>query len=91
MPRSLEDQLRKAIRDSGMPRCRIARAARMDGGTLSEFMLGKQESVRLKTAQKLAKVLGLRLALEPAPGLRGARHKVAERLARRKKRRKKST
>ena len=61
----MEDQLRQAIRESGMPQNRISRVAKMDEGTLSCFMLRKQESVRLKTAQRLAGVLGLQLVLEP--------------------------
>ena len=90
MPRSIEDQLRKAIRESGMPRSRIALAARTDGGTLCEFMVGNQESMRLKTAQRLAKVLGLRLALEPVPKRAGKRKKAAARVGKGKKRRKKT-
>jgi hypothetical protein len=62
--RSMEDQLRQAIRDSGKPQNEICRAAKMDEGTLSCFMLGKQESMRLKTAQRLALVLGMQLVLE---------------------------
>ncbi len=64
----MEDQLRQAIRVSGMPQNRICRSARMDEGTLSCFMLGKQESMRLKTAQRLARVLGFELVLEPQKG-----------------------
>ena len=67
---SMEDQLRLAIKESGMPQNRICRAARMDEGTLSCFMLGKQESMRLKTAQRLARVLGLALVLETGPKMR---------------------
>ncbi len=67
---SMEDQLRLAIKESGMPQNRICRAARMDEGTLSCFMLGKQESMRLKTAQRLARVLGLALVLETGPKMK---------------------
>ena len=82
--RSMEEQLRQAIRDSGMPQNRISRVARMDEGTLSCFMLGKQESVRLKTAQRLAGVLGFQLILEPKPGSRTLRApKTAKRSTRR--------
>jgi transcriptional regulator with XRE-family HTH domain len=59
----MEDLLRKAIKDCGMPQNQICKAARMDEGTLSCFMLGKQESMRLKTAQRLARVLGMQLTL----------------------------
>ena len=55
----MEDQLRLAIKESGMPQNRICRAARMDEGTLSCFMLGKQESMRLKTAQRLGPRVGV--------------------------------
>lgn len=69
--KSMEEQLRKAIKDSGMPQNQICRAARMDEGTLSCFMLGKQESMRLKTAQRLARVLGFQLLLVPDKGGNG--------------------
>lgn len=66
--RAVEDQLRQEIRSCGLPQNKICRAARMDEGTLSCFMLGKQESMRLKTAQRLARVLGYELILEPQKG-----------------------
>lgn len=66
--RPVEDQLRQEIRACGLPQNKICRAARMDEGTLSCFMLGKQESMRLKTAQRLARVLGYELILEPQKG-----------------------
>lgn len=66
--RSMEEQLRQEIRTCGLPQNKICRAARMDEGTLSCFMLGKQESMRLKTAQRLARVLGYELVLERAKG-----------------------
>jgi transcriptional regulator with XRE-family HTH domain len=66
--RSLEDQLRRAIRASGLTQCHICKTARIDQGTLSCFMLGKQESMRLKTAQRLARVLGFELELTPGNG-----------------------
>lgn len=68
----MEDLLRKAIKDCGMPQNKICRAARMDEGTLSCFMLGKQESMRLKTAQRLARVLGMELVLTSGRGSDGA-------------------
>lgn len=74
-PQSMEDQLRKAIRESGMPQNQICKSARVDEGTLSCFMLGKQESMRLKTAQRLARVLGMCLILEDAPQGNGAASK----------------
>jgi len=64
----MEEQLRQEIRTCGLPQNKICRAARMDEGTLSCFMLGKQESMRLKTAQRLARVLGYELVLERAKG-----------------------
>jgi transcriptional regulator with XRE-family HTH domain len=66
--RPVEEQLRQEIRASGLPQNKICRAARMDEGTLSCFMLGKQESMRLKTAQRLARVLGYELILDPQKG-----------------------
>lgn len=66
--RPMEEQLRQEIKASGLPQNKICRAAKMDEGTLSCFMLGKQESMRLKTAQRLARVLGYELVLEPQKG-----------------------
>ncbi|MCB9866860.1 MAG: hypothetical protein H6816_09540 [Phycisphaerales bacterium] len=66
--RPMEEQLRQEIKASGLPQNKICRAAKMDEGTLSCFMLGKQESMRLKTAQRLARVLGYELVLEPNKG-----------------------
>jgi transcriptional regulator with XRE-family HTH domain len=64
----MEEQLRQEIKASGLPQNKICRAAKMDEGTLSCFMLGKQESMRLKTAQRLARVLGYELVLEAQKG-----------------------
>jgi len=69
--KSMEELLRQEIKSCGLPQNKICRAARMDEGTLSCFMLGKQESMRLKTAQRLARVLGYELVLEAQKG--GAR------------------
>ena len=66
--RPMEEQLRQEIKASGLPQNKICRAAKMDEGTLSCFMLGKQESMRLKTAQRLARVLGYELVLESQKG-----------------------
>lgn len=66
--KNMEEQLRQEIRACGLPQNKICRAARMDEGTLSCFMLGKQESMRLKTAQRLARVLGYELVLESQRG-----------------------
>ena len=66
--RAMEDQLRQEIRACGLPQNKICRAARMDEGTLSCFMLGKQESMRLKPDRRLARVLGYELILEPKTG-----------------------
>ncbi len=84
-PKSMEDQLRQAIKDSGMPQNKICRAARMDEGTLSCFMLGKQESMRLKTAQRLARVLGLNLVLETGPKMSFAKAAPAKKAKKAKK------
>ncbi len=76
--RNLEDQLRRAIRDSGMTQSYICHAARIDEGTLSCFMLGKQESMRLKTAQRLVKVLGLELNLDASTNSTNSRHRTSK-------------
>lgn len=59
MNRPMDDILRTAVRQSGMPLRRVAKAAGVAQSILSVFMSGKD--IRLKTAQRLADFFGLEL------------------------------
>ncbi|MDH4201531.1 MAG: helix-turn-helix domain-containing protein [Phycisphaerae bacterium] len=56
----LEQQMREAIRRSGMSCYQISKAAGVSEAQLSLFMNGKR-SLTLKSASKIAKVLNLEL------------------------------
>ena len=60
-PGSIVDQLRKAIKDSGLSQYRIAKDTGVPQPVVNRFMLGRR-SVTLETAAKLCKYLRLRLA-----------------------------
>jgi transcriptional regulator with XRE-family HTH domain len=57
---SLEDQLRKAIEESGLPLYKLGERAGVSDGLLSNFVRGHR-TMTLKTADKLAQALGLEL------------------------------
>ena len=56
----IEQQLRKAIRQSGMSRYRLSKLTGVSDGVLCNFVTGKR-GLTLKTAAKLAKALRLEL------------------------------
>lgn len=56
----LPEQLRQAIRDSGVLPAHVARAAGVDTGIMSRFMRDER-GISLKTADQLAKHLALEL------------------------------
>ena len=58
--RDIEEQLRKAILQSGMSRYRLGQLTGVDKAVLSNFV-NRKRSVTLTTAGKLAKALGLEL------------------------------
>ncbi len=69
---TLSDQLRAAIRGSGLSLYKLAKRTRVDHGQLSRFLRGER-SITLETADRIAEELGLRLARStegeaPAPG-----------------------
>ena len=59
----MSDQIRRAIRDSGMTRYAIHRATGIDQATLSRFMSGKR-GLPMKTLDVLAEFLGLRVVMD---------------------------
>ena len=58
---SLGEALRKAIRDSPQPAAEIAAKAHLSPLALSKFLTGERD-IPLETADRLAEVLGIKLA-----------------------------
>ena len=58
---SLGEALRKAIRDSTQPAAEIAAKAHLSPLALSKFLAGERD-IPLETADRLAEVLGIKLA-----------------------------
>ena len=56
----LEDQIRKAIKKSGITGSKLAEISGVSQGAVSRFINGKR-NVTLPTASKLVKALGLEL------------------------------
>jgi plasmid maintenance system antidote protein VapI len=65
-PHPLSEQLRSAIRDSGMSRYAVARAIGLDQSVMSRFMAGKS-GLSVETIDKLGTLLGLRLTTTKTP------------------------
>lgn len=61
---SLSEQVRRAIRDSGLTQYRISKEAGIDRSTLHRFMTGER-GLPMKTLDRLAEVLDLRVSLGP--------------------------
>ena len=58
---SLADQLRAAIRESGLSIYALARDAEVDQSTLNKFATGARDNLRLDVADRLFRVLGLKV------------------------------
>lgn len=56
----VSDELRRAIRESGMSMLAVARAAKLDKASLSRF-LSEERGLRLETIDELCVMFGLRL------------------------------
>ncbi len=61
---TLTDTLRRAVRDCGLTRYRLAQQAGIDEATVSRFMAG-DGGLRLSSADALAELLGLQLSPDP--------------------------
>jgi len=59
--KTLHDQLRQAMKGSGLTRYELSRRTLVPESTLSRFARGLTFAVSLTTADKLAEVLGLEL------------------------------
>jgi plasmid maintenance system antidote protein VapI len=66
---SLADQLRAAARDSGLSVYRLAKEAQVDQSTLNKFLAGDRDNLRLDVADRLFRVLGLRVVRRERPGV----------------------
>jgi transcriptional regulator with XRE-family HTH domain len=64
-PRSLGEQVRRAVRDSGQSQYRIAKETGVDKGALSRFMSGER-GLTTDTLDRLVEHLGLTLCPNPA-------------------------
>jgi transcriptional regulator with XRE-family HTH domain len=58
---SLAATLRDAARDSGLSINRIAKESAVDQSTLNKFVSGDRDNLRLDVADRLFKVLGIRV------------------------------
>jgi hypothetical protein len=58
---SLADHLRAAARDSGLSVYALAHQARVDQSTLNKFLNGDRPNLRLDVADRLFRLLGLRV------------------------------
>jgi plasmid maintenance system antidote protein VapI len=58
---SLADHLRQAAKESGLSVYRLAKEAHVDQGTLNKFLAGIRPNLTLEVADRLFRVLGLRV------------------------------
>ncbi len=63
----LSDQIRQAVRESGMSMLAVARAVETDKATMSRFLSGER-GLRLSTLDKLGELLGLELIVQGKRG-----------------------
>ena len=68
--KSLAEELRKAIRDTGLSRYAISRATGVSEAVLSRFMAGKF-NLSLANVERIADFLGLRLVQDRKPHKKG--------------------
>lgn len=82
----LVDQVRKAMNDSGLTRYRLSKLTGIDQGILSKFAHGTR-GLSMENLDKLAEVLGLSVAVDPAksPKAAGTREKPAPKRTKRSK------
>lgn len=62
----VSEQLREAIRESGLSMLEVGRQAELDKATLSRFLSGER-GLRLESVDTLCALLKLRLVAERAP------------------------
>jgi len=65
-PRRFSEQIRTAVRRSGLSRYRICQDAEIDQGQMSRFMAG-EAGLSLDTLDRLARVLGLEVVVSKPP------------------------
>jgi ribosome-binding protein aMBF1 (putative translation factor) len=64
---SLADHIRNAARESGLSVYRLSREARVDQSTLNKFLTGTRNNLTLDVADRLFRVLGLRVVRSRRP------------------------
>ena len=69
-PKTLSDQLRRAIEQSGMSRYRLAEESGVDAASLCRFVAG-QTGLTLKNIDRIGQVIGLRLVIDGPEGKKG--------------------
>lgn len=70
---SLADHIRNAARDSGLSVYRLSLEAGVDQSTLNKFLAGTRNNLTLEVADRLFRVLGLRVARSRRPPAEKAR------------------
>ena len=75
-PSTISDQLRAAIRGSGMSIRQISKLADLDDGMIYRFLAADRSITLEPTADKLAEVLGLVLMKPPEAIAKGRRRKA---------------
>lgn len=60
-PQSLADQIRHAARESGLSVYALAKSAHVDQSTLNKFLTGSRDNLTLEVADRLFRVLGLKV------------------------------
>lgn len=69
-PTKFSDQIRKAVRESGVTRYAIFKATGIDQGTLSKFVRG-QVGLSMDSLDALADMLGLEVVAQRCKGKKG--------------------
>lgn len=64
---SLADQLREAVKESGLSVYRIAKDSGVSQAVLQRFIAGDRENIRLDTADKLASYFSMRFTAPRKP------------------------
>ena len=70
--KNFSDQIRRAIRTSGMTQYALAKRSDLTRGGISRFMAGDRD-MNLRTLDKLAPVLNVRIVIARNKGQKGRR------------------
>jgi plasmid maintenance system antidote protein VapI len=70
-PRNLADHIRQAARESGLSVYRLALEAGVDQSTLNKFLNGERDNLTLEIADRLFRVLGIRVVRRKRTAAKG--------------------